>query len=168
MRTVRRKTKLLLLASLMLIALLVLCAWLFGWGGGEIRVLEFAPEDVERIELWHTSVDLPMERVVVTEQEDIQTILDGVNSFCFTGSSVKDMFRYGLFSGGSVLYGFDVFLTDDGEEEITFASNNGDQSMGDIEVSYWISAPTKEGGIPSTAKGSLEFFTQFYEDDLLS
>ena len=59
MRTVSRKTKFLLLASLMLIALLVLCAWLFGWGGGEIRVLEFAPEDVERIELWHTSVDLP-------------------------------------------------------------------------------------------------------------
>ena len=93
MRTVSRKTKLLLLASLMLIALLVLWAWLFGWGGGEIRVLEFAPEDVERIELWHTSVDLPMERVVVTDQDDIQTILDGVNSFRFTGSSVKDMFQ---------------------------------------------------------------------------
>lgn len=67
-----------------------------------------------------------------------------------------------------MLYGFDVFLIDDGEKEITFASNNGDQSMGDIEVSYWISAPAKEGGIPSTARGSLEFFTQFYEDDLSS
>ena len=76
-----------------------------------------------------------MERVVVTNQEDIQNILDGVNSFHFTGSSIKDIFRYGLFSGGSVLYGFDVFLTGGGEKEITFASNNGDQSMGDIEVS---------------------------------
>ena len=165
MRTVSRKKKLLLLAGLVLIALLALCAWLFGWGGGEIRVLEFSPEDVERIELWHTSVDLPMERVVVTDREEIQTILDGVNSFHFTGSSVKDMFRYGLFSGGSVLYGFDVFLTGSNEKEVTFASNNGDQSMGDIEVSYWISAPTKEGGIPSTARDSLEFFAQFYKND---
>lgn len=166
MRTVSRRTKLLLLAILVLIALLVLCAWLFGWGGGEIRVLEFTPEDVGRIELWHTNVNLPMERIVVTEQEDIQTILDGVNSFHFTGSSVKDVFRYGPFLGGSVLYGFDVFLTGGGEKGITFSSNNGDQSMGDIEVSYWISAPTKEGGSPSTAKGSLEFFTQFYEEGL--
>ena len=168
MGTVSKRTKPLLLASLVLIALLTVCAWLFGWGGGEIRVLEFAPEDVERIELWHTSVDLPMERVVVTDRDDIQTILNGVNSFRFTGSSVKDMSRYGLFSGRSVLYGFDVFLSDGGEKEITFASSNGDQPMRDIEVSYWISAPTKKDGIPSTARGSLEFFTQFYEDDLPS
>lgn len=161
MKTMNRKTKLLLLSGLVLAGLLALCAWLFGWGGGEIRVLEFSPEEVERIELSHTNVNLPMERVVVTDKDDIQKILDGVNSFRFTGSSIKDLFRYGLFSGGSVLYEFDVFLADGGEESLTFASNNGDQPMGDMEVGYWIGE-----GPSSTARGSMEFFAQFYEGDL--
>ena len=107
----RSKRNLALLAS----AFLLLGIWGFGWGGGPIRVIQVPPEEVDYIELYYTRVN-PYP-VSVTDPQDIQTVLDGVNALRYTGNQIRTLpllpvflFTGGL--GGTTVYELTVHLID--------------------------------------------------------
>ena len=77
MKLLRRKRNLALLAA----AILVLGIWVFGWGGGPIHVLRVSPEEVDHIRISATIVD--SHAITVTEPEDIQFVIDTINSFSY-------------------------------------------------------------------------------------
>ena len=93
-------------------AILVLCAWIFGWFRGDINVMDFSADEVDHVELSCTDVHVDLYRAVVTDKDDIQMLIDSVNRFQHTGNEIKDIFMYGIFTGGSVLYEIDIYLSD--------------------------------------------------------
>ena len=160
MKRIPKRQKWLAAGVLALAAVLLLCAWMFGWGQGSIQVMDFSADAVERIEL---SCTMPnSHRTVVQDKEDIQALIDSVNAFQHTGNDLKYLFRSGLFSGGTVLYEFHVFLTNGEELLLSFGDNSGGQDLSDVEVSYWISGTEHLFG--NTCRGSLEVFWSLYEN----
>lgn len=160
MKHIPKGQKWLAAGVLVLAAVLLLCAWMFGWGRSSIQVMDFSADAVERIEL---SCTLPnSHRTVVRDQEDIQALIDSVNAFQHTGNELKNLFRSGVFSGGTVLYEFHVFL-DNGEELLLlFGDNGGGQDPSDLVVSYWLSGT--DHWFSNTCRGSLEVFWSLYEN----
>ena len=65
--------------------------------------MNFTAEDVERLTLSQSGYTYAVE---VTEKEDIQAVIDMVNSFRHTGNELKHGLRFGY--GGTCLYEFDV------------------------------------------------------------
>jgi len=125
-----------LIRSALLAVILVFFAWIFGWGGGDIHVMNFSAEDVERLTLSQSGYTYAVE---VTEKEDIQAVIDMVNSFQHTGNELKHGFLFG--------------------------SNSGDQPVSDMEVSYWVYQETKTSRAPSKlCRGSMELFFEMYEN----
>ena len=144
-----------------LVFVLALCAWLFGWGRGDINVLEFSASEVERIELSCTDTKrVDLYRAVITEKDDIQALINSVNSFQYTGSAVKELFRYGFGGiGGTVLYEYTVYLSNGDTFLLSFGNNNGEQELSDMEVVYSVGQSDKA----STCRGSMELFYELYE-----
>lgn len=162
MKHLTKRQRWLALGGGVLIAVLVLCAWLFGWGRGNINMIPYSAGQIDRIELTSTDVSLGLYRSVVTDKEDIQALINSANSFRHTGSELKDVFRYGPFTGGATLYEFDIFPSDGEPLLLIFSSNNGGQPWSDIELSYWIYGE-KTSLFGNTCRGSLETFCEMYE-----
>lgn len=142
-----------------LAAILAFFAWIYGWGGGEIHAMNFSAEDVERLTLSQSGYTYAVE---VTGKEDIQAVIDMVNSFRHTGNELKHGLRFGY--GGTCLYEFDVYLKNGEEFPFFFGSNSGDQPVSDMEVSYWVYQETKISRAPSKlCRGSMELFFEMYE-----
>lgn len=161
MKTLSKKQ--MLSAAIALAVILALCAWIFGWGRGDINVMEFSANEVNRIELYCTDVRVGLHYAVVTEKDDIQALIDSVNSFQHTGSAVKDLFRYGIGIGGTLMYDFDVYLTNGETFPLRFGSNNGEEERSNMEVHYWVYQQGESKLIPDTCRGSMELFYELYE-----
>ena len=148
-----------------LVFILALCAWLFGWGRGDINVLEFSAGEVERIELSCTDTKrVDLYRAVVTEKDDIQALINSVNSLQHTGSGVKELFKYGIGSGGTILYEYSVYLSNGDTFTLCIASLGTVQDLSDMEATYWVDdQPDKTKWISDTCRGSMEFFYELYE-----
>lgn len=151
-----------------LAVVLALCAWTFGWGRGNIGVMEFSADEVDRIELFCTDVRVDLHAAIVTEKDDIQALIDSVNSFRHTGSAVKELFRHGIAIGGlggTVLYEFDVYLSNGDTFPLRFGSNNGVEERSDMEVLYWVYQPKQTNPLLNTwtCRGSMELFYELYE-----
>lgn len=140
-----------LLAGAALAAILALGSWVFGWFGGDIHVMDFAAEEVDRIELFHYW--LGGEAVVVTEKEDIRALMDEINSFRHTGNMLKHPKKL-LPGGGELWYQVTVHLS--GGEKYSFTlSHLGDRlTLSDMEMRY---------GRFSTCRGSMELFYELHE-----
>jgi len=160
MKQILKKHKWLLLGTALAV-LCALCAWIYGWGGGNIDMIDFDAEHVDRVQFGFTITDY-LDGVTITEKEDIQTIIDSINSFRHTGNELKDFFKFGPFPGGTVLYEF-VFYLSDGTEFVFCFGANSHRDLSDIEVSYWVYQQGHRNRISPTCRGSLEPFYELYE-----
>ena len=94
--------------------------------------MNFSAEDVERLTLSQSGYTYAVE---VTEKEDIQAVIDMVNSFQHTGNELKHGFLFG--------------------------SNSGEQPVSDMEVSCWVYQISR---VPSKlCRGSMELFFEMYK-----
>lgn len=168
----RQSKKRLIPVVIALAVILALCAWTFGWGRGDINVMEFSANEVDRIELFCTGVHVDLHTAVVTEKDDIQAFIDSINSFQHTGSIVKELFKHGIpigGLGGAVLYSFNVYLSNGDTFLLRFSSNSGIEEQSDMEVDYWIYQGPNHMGLLSTllstytCRGSMELFYELYE-----
>lgn len=162
-RTVHKRMLPMVFLIVVLAAVLALCAWIFGWGRGDINVMDFSANEVDRIELSCTDIHVDMHRAVVTEKDDIQAFINSVNSFQHTGSNIKYLFRYGIGAGGAVLYECDVYFSSGDIFNLRFANGNGEQDLSDMEVSYWIPQENQKRLFSDTCRGSMELFYELYE-----
>ena len=158
----RSKRNLALLAS----AFLLLGIWGFGWGGGPIRVIQVPPEEVDYIELYYTRVN-PYP-VSVTDPQDIQTVLDGVNALRYTGNQIRTLPLLPVFlftggMGGTTVYEITVHLTDGSALLLSLYSSNVDPQ--DMEMDYELQPlGQQDDGFPllNTCRGSMEWFYALY------
>lgn len=135
-----------------LAAALAFCAWIYGWGGGPVNLLDFPAEDVERIRLSDS-----LRSVKVTEPEELRALMDAVNSFRHSGNQLKrhPFLLFGFAMGGTELYTFRVFLKNGAEFTACFGVSRGGQDPADTGVSYWVEdQPSSRFG--STCRGSME------------
>lgn len=158
-----KKQKWLIAGGGALAAILLFCGWLFGWFRGDINMMRFSPDEVDRIELSSTDVRLGLHTAVVSDREDIRALVESLNSFQHTGSGLKEIFKYGIGAGGSTLYVCDVYLLSGENFNLQFASKNGERPWSDMELSYWVCQPGEPPRSSYTCRGSLELFNQLYE-----
>lgn len=154
MRRLSRKGKRILAAAVPVLVLFF-CAWMFGWGRGSIDVIPLEAEEIEHLKLGGISGG-KLWSVVVTEEDQIRAAVDAINAFRDTGSSVKDLFRYGIGAGGTSLYEFEVYPREGMRFTVCFGSSHGGQDPADTEVSYWVLG---RGGIDwgsRNCRGSME------------
>lgn len=154
MRRLSRKRKWVLAAAVPVLVL-AFCAWLFGWGRGSIDVIPLEADEIEHLEL-SGFCDGALRSVDVTEEDQIRTAVDAVNAFRDTGSSLKDLFKYGIGAGGTSLYEFAVYPREGARFTVCFGSNEGGQDPSDTEVSYWILGRGWFDCSSRTCRGSME------------
>lgn len=129
---------------------------MYGWGGTSIDVMDFSSADVDYIRL-----NDGLHAVTLDEKEDIQVVIDNVNSFRRTGNDIKRFLPFGGFaSGGTVLYEFHVYFTNGNDFILCFGINKAEQDPLDTEVCYWVQSPKKSKLFPfsDTCRGSMELF----------
>lgn len=148
--------------GLLLAAALCFCAWLFGWGQGTIDVIDFSADDVDYVRLGCAQL-YSYDAAVIGDPEEIQALIDSANSFRHTGSKFKRIFQYGLGVGGSMLHEHAFFLKNGDIFIVTFSSNDGDQPISDMDLSYWATLPNGERISGSTCQGSLEVFYELHQ-----
>lgn len=108
--------------GIILVAVLAFCAWIYGWGGGDINVIPFDANDVERIEL--NGIFRGTSRsALITERDEIQGVIDSINTFQRSGSDLKNIFKYGIGLGGTSLYEIGIYPLD-GERFILTTPKN--------------------------------------------
>ena len=95
---------------------------------------------------------------MVKDPEEIQALIDAANVFQHTGSDIKNIFRYDLFAGGSMLHECAFSLVNGEKFIVTFVSNEGGQPVSDMDLSYWVTLSNGERQTGSTCRGSLEVF----------
>ena len=71
---------------------------------------------------------------------------------------MKNIFRYGVFAGGSMLHEYAFFLSNGDEFIVTFSSNVGEPPVSDMKLTYWVTLPNGERRTGGTCRGSLEVF----------
>lgn len=126
-------------------------------------MMDFSANEVERIVISCTDTQVGVHSSIITEKDDIQALINSVNTFRHTGNEIKLILKMGgIGGGGSVLYEFDVYLLNGKNFQMCFASNNGEQEWADMEVSYWIYEPGKSS-LANTCRGSMEVFYELYE-----
>lgn len=142
-----------------LVLLLALFAWIYGWGGGPVNLLDFPAEDVARVRLSD-----PLHAVELTETEDIRALLDAVNAFRRSGNQLKDHpgLLFGLALGGTKLYTFEVFLKNGEAFTACFGLNKAGQPAEDTEVGYWVPG-RPSGPFGNTCRGSMELIYEWMD-----
>ena len=98
-------------------------------------MIQVPPEEVDYIELYYTRVN-PYP-VSVTDPQDIQTVLDGVNALRYTGNQIRTLpllpvilFTGGM--GGTTVYEITVHLTDGSALLLSlYSSKRGPAGYGD-------------------------------------
>ena len=148
--------------SIILIIAFVFCAWLFGWGGGSINVIPFDADDVEHIEL-NGVYRGAIRSAYLTETEDIQALIDSVNSFRYSGSGLKDIFKYGIGIGGTSLYEIMIYPHNGDRYTVCFGSNKGGQDPSNTEVGYRVYNKIQIDGFSKMCRGSMQVIYDFLE-----
>ena len=130
----------------------------FGWGGGPINVMDFTAEDVDRMELTCSHSWIAEGRAVVTEKEDIQTVINSVNGFLYDGTTLKYFLKYGFSGGGTVLHTIHVYFTN-GEEYIFDICP---EAHSDTQLTCW-EYPYESKEFSAVCSGSLDWFYELHE-----
>lgn len=131
--------------------------WIWGWGGGAIDVLDFDAGLVSRIDLYSADQVFDCSTVSVTEKEDIQILIDLVNSFRYAGNERKCVLKGEIGMGGSVVYEFNVFFTD-GETFPLALFSNDTRDQSDMELAYRLSSQDDQPLVGPLYWGPLERF----------
>ena len=165
MKGMTKPKRLLMLAGVLLVLVLALCVRLFGWGRGSINIIDFSADQVDHVRLGCAQL-YNQGTALIQDPEEIQQLIDEANSLRHTGSDVKWIFQYGLFSGGSMLHEYNFQLKNGETFIVTFASNRGGQPVTDMELSYWTTTTEGEKISGSTCRGSLEAFYRLHREYL--
>ena len=173
MERLRKRCRWLILGVLLLASVLMAGRWCYGWGGGDIDILDFSAEGVERVELYTTSVKIAANYAtefdsgfgvsVVTEPEDIQLIIDQIDSLQYAGNDIRDYIEHGIGIGGTVLYDADFYFRDGTKLRVILSSNSGSQPVSDRILGYSLVPAAKKEFLGKNARGSLEWFYDLYE-----
>ena len=160
-----RRYPLMIACVVLAIIIVVIGVHVYGWGRRPIEFMDFSANDVERIEL--SCVQLGPKRTV-TDPSDIQAIIDSTNAFRYSGNELKDVIIYGIYGigmGGLTVYNFDVYLRNGEVFSLSFYSNDGEQELSDMEVTYRIREPEPDGTplFFKMCRGSMETFYEMYE-----
>lgn len=145
-----------------LVVVLFLGFWIWGWGGDAIDVLEFDAGSVSYIDLYSTDQVFHCSTVSVTEKEDIQALIDLVNSFRYAGNELKSVLKGEMGMGGSVVYEFNVFFTDGETFPLAFFSNDT-RDLSDMELAYRLTSQDDQPLVGPLCRGSLELFYEMRE-----
>lgn len=134
--------------------------WSYGWFGGTIDVINYEAAEISRIEMSRSVVD--DRRIIITEPEDIEKVINNVNSFQYTGNSLKNLFQFQLFMSGSVLYEIALYPKEEDPFILCFANSSNDESP-NIDMSYWFYHENKTPIITNTCSGALDWYNDLYE-----
>ena len=168
-----KKSAVVLLSIVIPLVIIALGRWIYGWGGGDIDILDFSAEGVERVELYTDNVMIAANYAtefddgfgvsVVTEPEDIQLIIDQIDSLQYAGNDIRDYIEHGIGIGGTVHYDTDFYFRDGTELGVTLSSNSGSQPVSDRILGYSLVPAAKKEFLGKNARGSLEWFYDLYE-----
>lgn len=147
----------------MLIIALGFCAWLNGWGRGNINIIPFNADDIEHIEL-NGIYRGAIRSAYVTETEDFQAIINSINSFQHSGSGLKNVFKYGISAGGTSLYEIDIYPLNGEHFTVCLGLNESGQDPSNTEADYWVYNQNKINWFSKTCKGSMRLIYEFLED----
>lgn len=147
----------------MLIIALGFCAWLNGWGRGNINIIPFNADDIEHIEL-NGIYRGAIRSAYVTETEDFQAIINSINSFQHSGSGLKNVFKYGIGAGGTSLYEIDIYPLNGEHFTVCLGLNESGQDPSNTEADYWVYNQNKINWFSKTCKGSMRLIYEFLED----
>ena len=168
-----KRRRWLILGVLLLAAVLMVGRWIYGWGGGDIDILDFSAEEVERVEFYTDNVTIAANYAtefddgfgvsVVTEPEDIQLIIDQIDSLQYAGNEIRDYIEHGIGIGGTVHYDADFYFRDGTNLRVILSSNSGSQPVSDRILGYSLVPAAKKGFLGKNARGSLKWFYDLYE-----
>ena len=134
------------LVCAVLVLLLAFGCWTFGWFGGTIDVMDFSADEVETLELFNYW--LSEHPVVITEQGDIQALIDEINGFQNTGTMLKYPGKL-IPGGGENWYGITVYLAEGEVYRLNLSQLDSRVDLSDMEMRY---------GTFRTCRGSMELF----------
>lgn len=146
----------------LLLLIFGLLFWIYGWGRGEIHLMDFDAEEVSYIELYSTDSVFNCNEVAVTEKEDIQSLIDLVNSFRNCGNELKYLLSGEFGTGGAVLYEFRVRFLDNDTFTIGLYSHDT-HDLSDVEMTYRIFPEEHTPRLSNVCRGSLELFYELRE-----
>lgn len=135
----------------------VLGMWLFGWGGGNINIIDVEAKDVSQIELLRTTFG--SKKITITEGEDIQTVIDNVNSFRYSGNELKYLLQGKAF-GSTFLYYITVYPKEGDVIELVLSALGG-YGLSETEMSYWFPADPNFF-ISNTCEGPMTWYDDLY------
>lgn len=158
-----KKKKTILIAGIC-ISILLIFSWAYGWFGGEINIMQIQPDEVSYIELNCTVMNF--KAVAITNQEDILTIIDKVNSLQYSGNSIQFLLN-GVGSGGTVLFEISTYLVDGDKITLCLSTNDIDNDEAlesdELEMSYWFHEPMKSPLTTSVCRGSMSWFFELHD-----
>ena len=152
-----KKTKVIVLC-LFVIALF----WLSEWKGDKINAIDFDANDVVSMSLYAARPGF--EVFDVTDKEDLQTIIDELNEFQYSGGSWRNYIKNGFHRDGGTPYEFYATLENGEEFGLVFLAyyDPCDFEPGtEIDGKYWVFKPVRSES--RMCRGSLDWFYTLYE-----
>lgn len=147
--------------ALCLLVLILFC--LSEWEGDKLNAMDFDASDVASMHLY---VARPRYEVFdVTDQEDIQMIIDKLNGFQYSGRSMRNFIKNGFHRGGGMLYEFCTEFTNGEEFVICFMANYDplDFAPGtEIDGTYWVARPVGSEN-SRMCRGPMDWFYTLYD-----
>ena len=146
---------------LFLLMLALFC--LSEWKGDKINAMAFGANDVVSMHLY---VARPgYEDFYVTDKEDLQMIIDGLNEFQYSGRSWRNFIKNGFHRSGGMLHEFYAEL-ENGEEFglvfLAFYDPLDFEAGTEIDGKFWVSKPVRSDF--RGCRGSMDWFYTLYEE----
>ena len=156
------KKAMLFLASVALLAIAATASWIFGWTEGSLHALDFDAGAVEQIVFSCDNAQIVSTNI--SDPEDIQALIDTINSFEHKGNMLRKGFSaaFSSSSGGHILYVFQVMMKTGESVEIVLAQQeNGYFSPEeDRDMSFYCSTE-KVSPLP-LCRGNVALFFNLY------
>ena len=152
-----------LLYTIVAVCIAVLVFWcLSEWKGDKINAMAFDANDVASMHLY---VARPgYEDFDVTDKEDLQMIIDGLNDFQYSGRSWRNFIKNGFHRSGGMLHEFYAELENGEEFGLVFLAyyDPCDFEPGtEIDGKYRIFKPVRSDF--RGCRGSMDWFYTLYE-----
>ena len=132
------------------------------WKGDKINAMAFDANDVASMHLY---VARPgYEDFYVTDKEDLQMIIDGLNEFQYSGRSWRNFIKNGFHRSGGMLHEFYAEL-ENGEEFglvfLAFYDPLDFEAGREIDGKFWASKPVRSES--RVCRGSMDWFYTLYD-----
>ena len=150
------------LASIVLLAIATTASWVFGWTKGSLHALNFDAGEVEQIVF--SCDNAQMVSTNISDPEDIQALIDTINSFDHKGNMLRKGFfaAFSSSSGGHIRYVFQVMMKTGESVEIVLTQRENDyfSPEEDRDMSFYCSTE-KVSPLP-LCRGNVSLFFNLY------